>query len=56
MKSLGFRGMGKFSSGAPQFGSDPGVAEVLRFIDAHSRRGLIRAAVTADDDDASSKR
>ena len=33
-----------------EYGDDPLVAELLRFIDAPSRRGLIRAAIDADDD------
>ncbi len=50
-----FRGEGVFAGRADtvraQFGDDPLVAEMLAFIEAPSRRGLIRTAATAGDDD-----
>lgn len=51
-----FAGEGVFADRVEQvrrgFGEDPLVAEMLAFIDAPSRRGLIRAAIGGDDEEA----
>lgn len=52
---LQFRGKGVFAERSQdvraQFGAEPLVAEMLAFIEAPSRRGLIRTTATAGDDD-----
>ncbi|MCW3475234.1 acyl-ACP--UDP-N-acetylglucosamine O-acyltransferase [Limobrevibacterium gyesilva] len=52
---LMFKGPGVFAERVAQaratYGHEPLIAEILAFMDAPSKRGLIRSAVVADDDD-----